>query len=115
MTLLFLLSLLIGQVPSISGQIRDIHGVPRPNVRIAIMALDENDKDNTGHVTLTRLRETGNEGRYQLDNVPPGRYLLVAGLAEDPTYYPGVKRKDEAHIVTVVSGQAISNLDFALV
>ena len=117
MILLLILSLWIGQqsgTASVSGQIRDIHGMPRSNVRVSMMALDESDKDNTGHVTLTRLRESGDGGRFELENVPPGRYLIMAGLPEDPTYYPGVKKREEARVITITNAQGIANLDFSL-
>ncbi|HVZ20668.1 MAG TPA: carboxypeptidase-like regulatory domain-containing protein [Vicinamibacterales bacterium] len=61
----------------------------------------------------TRITFTDAQGRYRLENVPPGRYYIVAGLLGQATYYPGSPEDNHATIVNVTSGSSM-DLDFTL-
>lgn len=59
------------------------------------------------------------EGRYKLEEVPPGRYFVVAngwgrvtGSMPFPmTYYPGTFEKEKASVVTVGRGDSRADID----
>jgi hypothetical protein len=53
-------------------------------------------------------------GNFRLEDVPPGRYYILAGLLAAPTYYPGVTRISDARVVTVTAGSVLTGVDFAL-
>jgi hypothetical protein len=69
---------------------------------------------NAGPPGSTTLTDA--QGRFRLENVPPGRYYVMAGLAADPTYYPdaGYKNQKNATIVTVAGGATVENIDIKL-
>jgi len=53
-------------------------------------------------------------GGYRL-SVPPGRYVIAAGLLDSPTYYPRVIDSNDAKPVKVLAGTTVAGIDFALV
>jgi hypothetical protein len=63
---------------------------------------------------LVRVTETGKDGKYALEDLPHGRYYIVAGLLDFPTYLPGVKTTAEARVMTIQDGEKFSNQDFKL-
>jgi hypothetical protein len=113
--LLSLLSLLLVQQPAstefgtITGQLRDAKGVPVVELRVFAMPVDP----DAGIGTLVSITESDSQGRYRLEDVPPGRYWVAAGLVNSPTYYPGVADRSKGQVLTIAAGQAITNLDFA--
>lgn len=113
--LMCLLSLVLVQQPgqseggTISGQLRSITGAPAAGVRVFATTAET---DGGALPALSNISETDNEGRFRLEGVLPGRYLIAAGLLSSPSYYPGVTTPDQAQIVTVATGQTITNLDF---
>jgi hypothetical protein len=58
--------------------------------------------------------QTDDQGRYRLANIPPGRYLIAAGLVGLATYYPGQIDALLASVVTVTA-DAPATVDFKLV
>jgi protocatechuate 3,4-dioxygenase beta subunit len=64
--------------------------------------------------TLISIAQTDSEGRYRLERVPPGRYLIAAGAVDSPTYFPGVTNRNQGQVVTIAAGQTIASLDFAM-
>jgi hypothetical protein len=50
---------------------------------------------------LAGLTQTDSDGRFRLENIPPGRYYIVLDPLDVPSYYPGVTKPDRATIVTV--------------
>jgi hypothetical protein len=53
---------------------------------------------------------TDGQGRYRFENVPPGRYFVIAGS----TYYPSTLEPDSATAITVAPNVATPSLDFRL-
>jgi len=47
---------------------------------------------------MAGIAETDAEGKYTLENIPPGRYLIAAGRLDLQTYYPGTQSTAEARI-----------------
>jgi hypothetical protein len=119
-TYLLLASLLLPQETarpqfgSVSGQIRSVDGSPADAIRVAAMAVDETGGVSPGGSTLASLSQTDAEGRYRLENVPPGRYLILAGFLNSPNFFPGVRTPAEARSITVAAGSVLNDLDFTL-
>jgi len=81
---------------SLSGTVRDSSGAVLPLVEVAATHTD------TGHI---RRETTDDQGRYQIDRVPPGGYTLVA-------WYEGVVRQTRS--VTVPEDGGTVDVDFIL-
>src|SRR5262245_8551995 len=103
--LLYLLSLLLAQQPgqptsgTISGQIRDVNGAPAAGIRVAATPAETDVAGLSAGALLISISKTDNEGRYRLEDIPPGRYLIVAGLLSSPSFYPGVTTLDQGSVV----------------
>jgi hypothetical protein len=54
--------------------------------------------------TLVVLTQTDAAGHYRLEDIPPGRYYIVAGPVNTPTFYPGAQN--------VGSGTTSDGIDF---
>jgi hypothetical protein len=63
---------------------------------------------------MSSIAETDEQGRFTLDNVPPGRYFVSAGNLNLPTYYPGTQALAEGKIIAVAAGEKITAIDFTL-
>lgn len=117
---LYILSVLFAQQTappefgSLSGQLRGASGELAAGIRIAAAPVEAGVAITQAPVELSNIAQTDGEGRYRLENVRPGRYLIVAGSLASPSYYPTGTTPDRARIVTVVAGQAINNLDFII-
>src|SRR5207249_10723371 len=57
---------------------------------------------------------TDEAGGYRLEDIPPGRYYIVAGRLDSPTYYPGTLQTAGATIVRITPGANLSGLDFVM-
>lgn len=90
---------------SISGTLKLPSGAPVAGVRVAAMPVD----DLSNFVSITR---SDSDGHYRIENIPPGRYYVTAGLLFALTYYPGGFDQSGASIVTVTSGGALAGYDF---
>ncbi len=64
----------------VSGQIRLADGSAAFGVRVSAMAVGGGLSS-----TLVRITTSDASGRYTLEDVPPGRYYITAGLAVRPT------------------------------
>jgi hypothetical protein len=106
----------------ISGQLQAIDGRPAPLVRVAAMPVPTGNAipaDGPNYFNATppvSTSITDNQGRYRLANVPPGRYYILAGLINEPTFYPASRNTNAegATIVTVTPGAVMDNLNFKL-
>ena len=125
----FLLSLLLLQgAPArngvLAGQLRAIDGSPASGVRVAAVVVPPaNQTQEPGLVplqyvpppaALIRTAITDSAGRYRLENVPPGRYYVMAGLTDAPSYYPNSKTAAAATVITVDPGSRAETVNFAL-
>src|SRR5688572_21986224 len=105
-TLLLLASLAILQnAPphsgSVTGRIRAADGSPAAGVDVIARVVAQNPEK----VIFASREQTDTQGRYRLENLPPGRYFITAGLTLSPSYFPGVKTPQEARSVAVAEGQ----------
>jgi hypothetical protein len=118
MKFLLLISILITQGPlaatetgSIAGMVRQLDGKPALGVRVAAMVVPDGLGGGNSS-TLAAITQTDSSGRYRLENVPPGRYYIVAGRVDVPTYYPGASAITGATSISVTPGAMISEIDF---
>ena len=80
-----------GQGGTVAGVLRNASGVPAAGVRVSAMAQPDSAQELSSAAALVSIAETDEAGRYRLENVPPGRYYIVAGRVDFPTYYPGAQ------------------------
>ena len=121
MRLLLILFLLAQQTPTVSpgngtvtGVLRTSDGKPAQGVRVAAMAaLDSSDATLKG-AEMVSLGVTDAKGRYQLDNVPPGRYYITAGRLDAPTYFPGTLEFSSGRVVALTSSSEMTDVNFVL-
>jgi 5-hydroxyisourate hydrolase-like protein (transthyretin family) len=101
----------------VTGKVLDAQGLPASDV---LMELIPASRDSAGYASYVR---TGNEGRYEMKLVQPGRYLLgvrIAGSAGSTyvpfpqTYYPGVSDQSRATIIILTEGQQFEANEFIL-
>jgi hypothetical protein len=118
--ILLLLMQQVSNVPtanSASGVVEGVvraGGKPAAGVRVGATVPPDSTSDPFFAAALASIAETDAEGRYRLENIPPGRYYISAGRVDLPTYYPGTPSVREATIVSVAAGATRSNVDFAL-
>ena len=99
----------------VTGQIRSINGGPAIGVRVVVMPVPNSASPETGFGALDSISQTDDSGRYRLERIPPGRYIVAAGLIDSLTYYPGVRTSGDASAITVGPGGTVTGIDFALV
>src|SRR5262245_26723039 len=95
-----------------TGRLRSTNGSPASGVRVAAMAVP--DAAAPGGGALVSLAETDASGRFRLENIPPGRYYIQAGLIDAPSYYPGVTTLDRATAIAITAGGTVEGLDFPM-
>ena len=105
---------LINQNGTVAGVLRDASGAPAVGVRVSAMARPDEVKDLLAASSFGALAETDSAGRFRLENVPPGRYYIVAGRVDAPTYYPGTVQASEGKIVQITPGLAVEGINFVL-
>jgi hypothetical protein len=116
---LFLTILMVIQDPAlprggtVTGVLRTAAGTPAPRVRVAA-TLVPSDPADISSAALVSLSETDEQGRYVLENIPPGRYYIVAGRVDLPTFYPGKLDSAEGTMLEIPSGTTRSGIDFAV-
>jgi len=105
---------LTNQSGTITGVLRSAAGEPAAGVRVSALTRPEAINDLAAAVAFAGLGETDSTGRYRLENIPPGRYYIVAGRVDAPTYYPGTLQAGEGTVVAVTPGLTVSAIDFVL-
>jgi len=99
------------QTGTITGVIRTPAGTPAPGIRVTAMRTDMVEDAVRG---MASLAQTDSEGRYRLENVPPGRYYISAGRVDLPTFYPGTLDMTKGTVISVSSVALISDIDMVV-
>ena len=122
MTLCLLVSLLFGQgvIPrvengTVAGAVRFADGTPAGGVRVAAMVVPDSGIELRGASTLVAISQTDASGRYRLEDVPSGRYYIVAGRIDAPTYYPAATDIAAARVIVVTAGATIEAIDLIII
>jgi hypothetical protein len=99
----------------VTGTLRSTDGSPAARVRVGVMSVPEPGRGVKGAGTLVSQVETDDAGRFRVEDVPPGRYYIVAGRLQTPTFYPGVREFGSAKTIEVVAKGTVRDIDFAVV
>jgi hypothetical protein len=108
------------QPGGVSGQLRTIDGTPAVAVRVVAMPVPTGittPDDGPNYFILapaTGVTLTDNEGNYRFQDLAPGRYYIMAGVAGQATFYPKADDIRGAGIITVQSAVIAENTNFAL-
>jgi Carboxypeptidase regulatory-like domain len=105
---------LINQNGTIAGVLRDSSGAPAVGIRVSAMARPDEVKDLLAASSFGALAETDSAGRFRLENVPPGRYYILAGRVDAPTYYPGTVQLADGKVELITPGIAVEGINFVL-
>ena len=92
--ILLSLLLLIQGIPfqqggTVTGVLRDSEGKPLPGVRMAAIAHASSIEETITAAAMAGLAETDEQGRFTLENIPPGRYSIAAGRLDLQTLLSG--------------------------
>lgn len=96
----------------VTGQILTRDGAPATAVRVAaIPAPPPRAREGLNYYVPpppTRVTQTDDQGRYRLTDLPPGEYLIAAGLIGVGTYYPNETDWLRGAAVTVTADKPAS-------
>jgi len=98
----------------VAGTLRAADGTPAVNVRIGVMVPPEPGRAVNGAGILVSQTETDGNGRFQLNEVSAGRYYIVAGNLNTPTFYPGVRELASARTIEVQPAATVNGIDFEM-
>jgi hypothetical protein len=117
-TILFVLisvtqGILFQQGGTVTGVLRDTQGMPVPGIRIGAVAQSDAVTDASGSA-MAGIALTDDEGRFTLENVPPGRYVIAAGRLDRHTFYPGTQNRAEATVLTISPGSTTRGINFVV-
>src|SRR5262245_27787154 len=120
MKTLLLVMLLLAQRPattpvqtgSISGRVLNSDGTPAVKIRVSAMPAPDSPGKPADGSTLMTLAETDSDGRFRLADIPVGRYFVVAGSLDSPTYYPRGTAPASATAINVTANARIADIDF---
>ena len=91
----------------ITGQVLTRDGAPATAVRVAaIPAPPPKAIEGLNYYVPpppTRVAQTDDQGRYRITNLPPGPYIIAAGLVGVGTYFPNERDPLRAAAVTVTA------------
>jgi hypothetical protein len=112
--ILFLQGIPVQQGGKVTGVLRDDMGIPLEGVRIGAVARGAAIEEAAEGAAMAGLAQTDEQGRFTLENIPPGRYSIAAGRLDLQTYYPGTQSLADATILTITAGETISGINFVL-
>lgn len=103
----------------IGGRVADAEGRTAAGVLVTLVDADDPEGLHARH------ERTGEDGRYELKGLPPGRYLLAVNLNRYPdpndptnayprTYYPGAAQRSQPEAVSLGAGERVKDRDITL-
>jgi hypothetical protein len=96
---------------AVMGHLETVDGVPAVATRVAAIAVPRgngNPGESLNYFELDAPVDktlTDNEGNFRMQELPPGRYYIVAGAMPNGTYYPGADALKDAEIVDVKASE----------
>jgi len=93
----------------ISGRLLSTEDTPVTGVRVAAL------ETAYPRLNIAGQSETDKDGRYRLENLPPGEYFIVADPFKIPSYYPGTGSRDDSSRIALSAGAVINGVDFKFV
>src|SRR5688572_19751002 len=102
------------QSGSISGVLTNSTGKPAAGVRVSALARPDSPLDALTMSAMASIAETDPNGAFKLENIPPGRYYIVAGRIDQPTYYPGTLEMAGGKDLLITPGIALTGMNFVL-
>ncbi|HZI51383.1 MAG TPA: hypothetical protein VFE29_06130 [Terriglobia bacterium] len=97
----------------VSGTLKTTAGMPAAGVRVVAIAVPEIPSEVTTTSYLS-IAQTDQEGRFLLQDVPPGRYYIAAGRLNAPTFYPGTQTRASGTVLSIVAGASVSGIEFTV-
>ena len=102
---------------AISGKVIGADGKPMSGVCLELVPADLAENKRSPYFRVFDCTEE--DGSYVLDDMPAGRYLIVANYhekisASEPfreTYYPGTLEKEKATVITLAQGDRRTDYD----
>jgi Carboxypeptidase regulatory-like domain len=121
------LELTLRNAAVIAGRIIDANR--HPLFGLSVSALRQTVGPDGRSIAITAQRaETNESGEFRFATLSEGNYLVIAAPGPQPpftavvsetvlapTYYPGTPDTDAAQLITLVSGQTVSGLQFTMV
>ena len=99
----------------VTGQLTMRDGTPAAGMRVGAMTVPASGQPVSSSSTIVGLTQTDSAGRYRIENVPAGRYYVIAGFVESPAYFPGVTSLNTATAINVTSANTVRGVDFVMV
>src|ERR1051326_377529 len=106
---------------SLRGVLQTPEGRNAPNITVELVAIDP-ERKHKGFSPASYSSETDQDGRFEFENVFPGRYVLGTNIRFEnvPTsvapraYYPGRLTCEEAAEILIEPGRPVEGLQFTL-
>jgi hypothetical protein len=103
---------------TVTGVVKTSSGAPAAGVRVSAMARQSNPpskpSDATAEVSTSSLTQTDEQGRYRLENIPSGSYVIAAGRVALPTYYPATLDMTKGTTVSVAASAVVANINITM-
>jgi len=108
----------ISQTPAdtgtVTGIVRTSSGTPASGVRVSAMSRSSTPADAKAEISTSSLAQTDEQGRYRLENIPPGSYVIAAGRVTLPTYYPATLDMSKSTSVSVAASSVVANINITM-
>jgi hypothetical protein len=93
---------------TVTGIVKTSSGAPAAGVRVSAMARTTTD------ISTSSLTQTDEQGRYRLENIPPGSYVIAAGRVNLPTYFPATLDMSKGTAVSVAASAVVANINITM-
>lgn len=99
---------------TITGIIQTAAGKPAAGIRVAAVIRPDAAAGAGAEASSAGLAQTDEQGRYRLEDIPPGNYYIAAGRVTFPTYYPGALEMSKGKPIAIAAGAAVANINITL-
>ena len=92
----------------LSGRMLDANGVPMPEVCIDLEPVEGRGENGARFFDCSKA-----DGHFEMEMMPPGKYWSVA-QDEGTLYYPGVRDRKQATMVSIEASRYLENLEIRM-